>query len=677
MSNETRVKRSYYYADCDEFLNASEEAILGELTDSHMPLTLTVQQEQAWKEEIRILKQVMRDLGDGHVAFEYTIPRMGKRVDAVIIKKGHVFIIEFKVFLKEKEYPKTAIDQVVDYALDLHNFQEGSRDINLFPIVVCPEAPDTENNIEIIDKVAIPLLCNRHNLSSVIRRAVDMFPATNLIDADEWFDSAYKPTPTIIEAAQALYRNHNVAEITRNDADDLTVTTETIKKIILRSKSEKRKSIIFVTGVPGAGKTLVGLNLANELHNNTEDEHAVFLSGNGPLVKVLQEALARDRANSSEENGNKISKTAAKREIVSFIQMIYHYRDYHFGNDIVPIEKIAIFDESQRAWTNEEMLSFMRKNNKIKPGEKSERDLCYSEPAFLISTMDRHEDWAAIVCLVGGGQEIDDGEAGMPEWFDSLRKHFSHWDVYATEQINDKEYLRERTWKELIEGLKMHICSELHLSTSMRSFRSEKVADFVKKLLDNDAVAASDIFESIKDKYPIYITRNLDTAKQWVRNKSRGNARYGLFASSNAARLKPRGVVYAKDRHSISPENWFLNGKDDIRSSYFLEAVASEFETQGLELDYAIVAWDADFRIENGRWSHYQMNTRLTPPNWSPIKSKDNITYLTNAYRVLLTRARQGFIIYLPEGVDDDKTREPRFYDETFEYLKSVGIEEI
>ena len=426
MSNETRVKRSYYYADCDEFLNASEEAILGELTDSHMPLPLTVQQEQAWKEEIRILKQVMRDLGDGHVAFEYTIPRMGKRIDAVIIKKGHVFLLEFKVF--EEEYPKTAVDQVVDYALDLHNFQDGSRDVDLFPIAVCTEAPDKENKVEIIDKVATPLRCNRHNLSTVIRKTIDLFPREKILDANEWFDSTYKPTPTIIEAAQALYRNHNVADITRNDAADLTVTTETIKSIVAKSKAEKRKSIIFVTGVPGAGKTLVGLNLANDLHNNTEDEHAVFLSGNHPLVSVLQEALARDKVAFEAEKGITISKTEAKRRIGSFIQMIYHYRDYHFGNDIVPTEKVAIFDESQRAWTNDEMASFMRKNNKIRPGATSERDLRFSEPRFLISTMDRHQDWAVVVCLVGGGQEINRGEAGMPEWFDSLREHFSHWD---------------------------------------------------------------------------------------------------------------------------------------------------------------------------------------------------------------------------------------------------------
>ena len=673
MDSLKNPQRAYYFAHRDDFLRASESAILGALTDGLMPLPLTVQQEQAWKEEICILKQALQEFDGGHIAFEYTIPRMGKRIDAVFIIAGYVFLLEFKAF--EQDYPKTALDQVVDYALDLHNFQEGSRNINLFPIAVCTDAPSKRNGIKIVDQVATPVCCNRHNLATELKSIIAQFPSDLSIDACEWFDSDYKPTPTIIEAAQALYRKHNVKEITRNDADDLSVTTESIKEIIATSKANKRKSIIFVTGVPGAGKTLVGLNLANELHNNKEDEHAVFLSGNHPLVSVLQEALARDSVDFAATKGLSITKTAAKREIKTFIQMIYHYRDHYFGNNLIPTERVAIFDESQRAWTNQELASFMRKNNKIKSGATYERDLCFSEPGFLISTMDRYQDWAVIVCLVGGGQEINRGEAGMPEWFDSLREHFSHWDVYATKQINDKEYLRERTWHELVAGLHMHVSSGLHLSASMRSFRSEDVATFVKKLLDNSTDEAAEIYSKIKAQYPIRITRDLETAKNWVRSVSQGSERYGLFASSNATRLKPCGVVYSKD--NISSENWFLNGKDDIRSSFFLETVASEFETQGLELDYAIVAWGADFRIENGRWCHYQMSTRLKPPNWSPIRSADNITYLTNAYRVLLTRARQGFVIYIPEGVDDDATRKHEFYDPTFNYLRAIGIPEI
>ena len=665
------MNRSFYSADFKQFKDEPVEKILATIVVNN-PFDLNDLQRDAWIVEIETLKQQLEDLDDGRILLEYTIPRMGKRVDAVVLYRGIVFLLEFKA--EDTKIHKHALDQVLDYALDLKNFQKESHSRFIVPIAVSPEATDQHIEIQHYDDgVFYPIGINKKQIAEVISLIGKRFTSLPL-DGIEWENSAYMPTPTIIEAAQALYNNHNVKEITRNDAEDLSLTTEAIKEIIHKSKSEKQKAIIFVTGVPGAGKTLVGLNLASELHNNSEDEHAVFLSGNHPLVTVLQEALIRDKVAKELERGTKITKNDAQREIGSFIQMIYHYRNYHFGNDIIPQERIAIFDESQRAWTHDEMASFMRKNNKLKPGELFVRDLGYSEPGFLISTMNRHPDWAVIVCLVGGGQEINRGEAGMPEWFDSLREFFPEWNIYTASQIQDNEYLRDRSWNDLVSGLHIQMNSHLHLSASMRSFRSEVVSDFVKQILDNNSAKAKELFGELNDKYPIYLTRNLDTAKNWVRRIARGNERYGLFASSNAARLKPRGVVYARDRNSISPENWFLDGKDDIRSSFFLEAVASEFETQGLELDYAIVAWDADLRIEKGRWKHYQISTRKSPPNWSPINNQEKKIYLTNAYRVLLTRARQGFIIYIPEGVDFDATRRPEFYDQTFDYLKSLGI---
>lgn len=401
------------------------------------------------------------------------------------------------------------------------------------------------------------------------------------------------------------------------------------------------------------------------------EEHAVFLSGNLPLVTVLQEALARDKVKRElEENQRRISKDAALREVKTVIQIIHHYRDEYVGNTTCPSDRVAIFDESQRAWTKDKISSFMAR-------KKGVRNFDYSELEFLIQIMDRHDDWAVIVCLVGGGQEINKDEAGLPEWFDALRRSFPHWDAYAALNLDDSEYLRGRTWQELVSGVNLTVLNGLHLATSIRSFRSEKVSLLVKQILDNNTAKAQETFREIQSQYPICITRDLDKAKKWIKEMSRGNERYGLFTSSNAARLKPRGIYYAKECRSLSPENGFLNGEDDIRSSYFLEAVASEFETQGLELDYAIVAWDADLRVENGRWVHYQMSNRLAPPNWSKIRSENNIIYLTNAYRVLLTRAHQGFIIYIPEGVDNDATRKHEFYNPTFNYLKAIGIPEI
>lgn len=662
--------RSYYSAAIKDFLATHENYILAEMVKSH-PFDLNDFTRDSWLSEIRILKRELNEFSFGHLSLEFSIPRMGKRVDAVVSYCGILFLLEFKD--GDTEYRNSTFKQVMDYALDLKNFHKGSRDKYIVPIAVPTEAPKNTPSVQKYkDGIFYPIGVNHTQIGTVIRAIGEKWEQTDF-NYKAWEDTEYMPTPTIVEAAQALYNNHNVEEITRSDAGarNLNLTTAEIKRIIELSKVNKRKSIIFVTGVPGAGKTLVGLNLASEYHDNELEEHAVFLSGNLPLVTVLQTALARDKQKRElKENNRKITIAAALREVKTVIQIIHHYRDEYVGNNTCPSDRVAIFDESQRAWTKDEISSFMARKKGVK-------NFDYSEPEFLIQTMDRHNDWAVIVCLVGGGQEINKGEAGLPEWFDALRRSFPNWDAYAAPTLDDTEYLRGRTWDELVAGVNLNIVDGLHLATSMRSFRSEKVSLLVKQILDNDVEAAQNTFAEIQKQYPIYITRDLDAAKNWVKRASRGNERYGLFASSNAARLKPRGIYYAKDRSSISPENWFLNPDDDIRSSYFLEAVASEFETQGLELDYAIVAWDADLRIENGKWAHYQMSNRLTPPNWSRIRSENNTRYLTNAYRVLLTRARQGFIIYIPEGVDSDVTRKHEFYDTTFSYLKSIGIPEI
>ena len=663
------MNRSYFSSTIERFLTLDQDVILAALVKSH-PFDLNDLTRDSWINEILILKDQLRDV-DGYIILEYTIPRMGKRVDAVVITGGLVILLEFKV--GADKYSSSAIEQVMDYALDLKNFHAGSHDKVIVPVAVCTEAPDVQNVIDIYDDMILyPLKANKKTLSNIIFEVKSRYYEQPAVDAVVWRDAEYKPTPTIVEAAQALFNNHTVEDIYRNDAEakNLSVTMGEIKNIITYSQMHQRKSIIFVTGVPGAGKTLIGLKLATELHNSALEEDAVFLSGNQPLVTVLQEALSRDKVQREAEQGQHISKDTAKREVRTFIQIIHHYRDYYVGNDIKPADRIAIFDESQRAWTKDEISSFMAR-------KKGVQNFGYSEPEFLISTMDRWNDWAVIICLVGGGQEINKGEAGLLEWFDSLRRSFAHWDIYTAKNLDDIEYLRGKTWEDLTHGLNVIINEGLHLATSIRSFRSENVSLFVKYLLDNEKEKAKQVYITLKDKYPIAITRDLSKAKAWVKLRARGTERYGLLASSSAARLKPYGIYYAKDRNSISPENWFLNAKEDLRSSYSMESVASEFETQGLEIDYALIAWDADLRIENNKWTFYQMSNRLSPPNWSRIRSENNMLYLKNAYRVLLTRARQGFIIYIPEGSNEDITRNPALYDKTFEYLKSLGITEI
>ena len=657
-----RNLRSYYSATIADFLRQSDREILGIIHANDISAETTIQQSNTWESEVQILKDQLRLFSDGRIIFEYTIPRMGKRVDTVVLYKNIVFLLEFKV--GDKEYRQSTYDQVYDYALDLRNFQKESHNKLLVPIMISTKAPRYQNILKVRDRIVEPLRCNAENIGAAIQYIGSRFeePAFDYV---QWENSEYLPTPTIVEAAQALYRGHNVHDITRSDAgaENLTVTTGEINRIIDYSKANHRKSICFVTGVPGAGKTLVGLNLAIQRSDAAAGEHAVFLSGNFPLVTVLQEALARDKVEQEKQAGRKLSKSDALRSTSAFIQIIHKYRDSFVGNDHVPPERVAIFDEAQRAWTEDMIAKFMQTKKGVANFE-------YSEPEFLISTMDRHQDWAVIICLVGGGQEINTGEAGLPEWFDSLRRAFPYWDVYITPQLNDEEYRREHEWNDMISNLQIHENADLHLATSVRSFRTPDLAAFVKAVLDVDTDAAKELYSRIKDKYPIVLTRDLNKAKKWVREQCQGTTRYGLLASSGALRLKPEGIFV---KNEVSVANWFLNGKDDVRSSYYLEDVVSEFDIQGLELDYSIVAWDADFRFDGEQWGYYN----FSGSRWMNVASEDRRLYLKNAYRVLLTRARQGIAIFIPEGSDTDHTRKREYYDRTYEYLRAVGVEEI
>lgn len=651
------MSRAYYSSSVKDFLIKDQFTIFGEIT-SNDQFGADDLQKNTWKEEIKILKNSLLNFKDGHILFEYTIPRIGNRIDNVFIYRGIVFPIEFKV--GESNYPAYAIEQVTDYALDLSCFHKESHKRLLAPIIVCTKALAKPQSIKIMkDRILETACCNSLNIAEYILKVVSQFKE-DTFDASEWVNSIYMPTPTIIEAAKALYMGHNVKEISRNDSSskNLNQTTKAINMIIDNSKYNKRKSICFVTGVPGAGKTLAGLNIAIERQKIDKGEHAVFLSGNGPLVDVLQEALARD-----DNSRNNVSKKEALRKAKEFIQNIHHFRDDAIGRDEAPIEKVAIFDEAQRAWDEKALASFMKT-------KKGNADFNMSEPEFLISILNRHSDWATIICLIGGGQEINKGEsAGIFGWFESLRNNYSDWDVYVSNKITDAEYSKGRTFKELSAGVNCRIIEDLHLAVSLRSFRSENVSAFVKAVLDEDKYAAQKLYESFKVDYPICMTRDINSAKMWVRNKAKGTQRYGMTASSGARRLREYGVWV---QNEISPPEWFLNNKVDVRSSYFLEETATEFDIQGLELDWTIVCWDADLRFD-GKFKHF----KFKGTKWNNINSADDVLYLKNSYRVLLTRARQGVVIFIPRGDEGDATRKPSFYTGIYEYLKEIGIEEI
>jgi DUF2075 family protein len=643
----------YFYSDSIEsFCSTKTEAILGTIVSNAQNALDT--QTVSWEKQILILKTALDGI-NGHICFEYTIPRIGKRVDCIILYSDAIYVLEFKI--GAKSYDKYAIDQVESYALDLSYFHEKSHNTKIIPILVADNAKYNKTAIELgHDNIAKPLLTNGTNFFEIFNSQTD----GEIINAQEWINSIYRPTPTIIEAAQALYQNHSVEDITRTGADsiNLTATTDEISKIIEFSKHNNKKSICFITGVPGAGKTLAGLNFANTRHNPEINEHAVFLSGNGPLVNVLREALIRDKISIDKANGTKTTKEQIAASVNAFIQNIHHFRDDNIGTTTPTLEHVVIFDEAQRAWDINKTTAFMKK--------KGHANFDKSEPEFLIGVMDRHEDWATIICLVGEGQEINTGEAGISEWLFSIKNHFSDWLVFCDnsliERVNNTEILSQNQNN-------VNLKSDLHLAVSIRSFRSEKVSEFIGKILEANR-DLSELSEAINQLYPIKITRDFTVAKNWLKSNARGLERYGIVASSGGVRLKAEGVFV---KNKIDPCDWFLNYKDDVRSSYYLEDVATEFDVQGLELDWVCVAWDADLRFTNGKWTY----KKFRGTKWQDIKSESGIKYLINSYRVMLTRARQGMVIYIPYGDNDDETRKPALYDGTFNYLKSLGLKEL
>jgi hypothetical protein len=656
-----------YYADLiEDFLDRSSDEVIGILARGDS-FSVEASQRDAWIAQIEILREALIPYRcHGKVYFEYSIPRLGKRIDVVALIDHVLFVIEFKV--GETQFSASATDQVWDYALDLKNFHETSHEIALAPILVATKSKSTVSTLAATaqrDGLLLPIHATAEGLAQVIASALD-FCDGPIVKPDQWERGRYHPTPTIIEAAIALYSGHAVTDISRSDACavNLSQTSEAISEIIRSSRALSRKSICFLTGVPGAGKTLVGLNIATQHIDKDSDLYSVFLSGNGPLVAILREALARDKVRREANAGRRLKKGTATSEVKLFIQNVHHFRDECLIDpNSPPIEHVALFDEAQRAWDLEQTASFMLR-------KKQRPDFDQSEPEFLISCLNRHPDWAVVVCLVGGGQEINTGEAGISEWIESILREFPDWHVHISPRLHDAEYGAGKVLETLATRPKVHYTNDLHLGVSLRSFRAEHVSEVVKHLLDRDETEARRRIDQVIGRYPIVITRNLNRAKLWLREQARGTERYGIVVSSQAQRLKPHAIDV---KSPMDPIHWFLDGKDDVRSSYYLEDVATEFHVQGLELDWACVVWDADFRYSDEGWQHLS----FVGSRWNQIRKPERQSYLKNAYRVLLTRARQGMVIVVPSGDDADATRQPGYYDPTFSYLQRLGFNAI
>lgn len=653
---------AYFGAPIAEFLALSDTQILGHLVMAARDVEHA--QRVAWTTTMLVLREALSDI-DGHLFLEFDVPRLGSRIDAVVITQGIIFPIEFKA--GESEFHRHDVHQAWDYGLDLKNFHSASHEAPILPVLVATSAVKSDDTWQPRhpDGVRPPLCTNATQLGRVIRLGC-VLERSAPIDAVEWARAPYHPTPTIVQAAQALYAQHSVEAIARSEAgENLTVTSKRVEEVIELARTKRQKAIVFVTGVPGAGKTLVGLNVATQRSEPDSPTHAVFLSGNGPLVAVLREALIRDEVGRRRAQGEaKVRKGAVEQKVKPFIQNVHHFRDEGLRDELLPPhDHVVIFDEAQRAWDKRKTSDFM-KRKKGRPGFDQ------SEPEFLISYMDRHTDWAVVICLVGGGQEIHDGEAGIGAWLEAVQSRFAHWSVYISEQLTAAEYAALETVRSLQQQTAVSLEPALHLSVSMRSFRAERVSDFVKAVLDCEIDPARVLFQQIAKQYPLVITRDLDRAKAWIRSNARGTERYGLVASSQAMRLKPHAIDI---RVNVDPIHYFLNDPTDTRSSWYLEDAATEFQIQGLELDWTCVNWDADLRYTNKSWSHHQFRGA----KWENINSESRRRYMLNAYRVLLTRARQGMVIFVPPGNSADPTRRPAFYDGTYRYLRELGLQQV
>lgn len=707
-----RANRCLYNSDFKSFIEADPYHVLGCIIDAYHGNVQT-SSEEAWVGEINLLQNVLLAWKEeeAEIIFEYDIPRLGKRIDVVLLLRGLIFCLEFKV--GQKDVLQSDVEQVMDYALDLKNFHRYSHDRIIIPILIPTKHASSSGSFMpsvYNDSIFNPLITGEGGLKKIIQEVLYYTDANIPGTIKDWIISPYTPTPTIIEAARSLYENHSVEDITRHEADKVSTdsTISYILEVINHSKRKGEKSICFVTGVPGAGKTLVGLDVAVKQSYQddgtfNEDDGAVYLSGNGPLVAVLTEALARDNYKKAREKSKDKKLSDSRREVSKFIQIIHRYRDNMLAkikNPVVngeleidpdkavklqqsgygEVEHVAIFDEAQRAWTHKRIADYLKRGgtygNKLKVP-----NFPMSEAAFLIWSLDQREDWATIICLIGGGQEINTGEAGISEWIIALNEHFPHWNVYISNKLTEPEYAEGKV-NELLEYNQNVVFSDkLHLGVSLRSFRAERLSAFVHSLLSFNSDAVDLYKDVVSHGYPIMLTRDMNKARQWLRQQARGSQQTGILISKISARFKPL-AVHVLPQSDDNAIHWFLEDKTDVRSSNYLEEAATEIQVQGLEVDYACVLWDADMRYKDDKWTFWKFNGKN---QWIPEKNIETQKYMLNAYRVLLTRARQGMVICIPEGnghttpegFPEDSTRLPSFYDCTYLYFKSLGMEEI
>ena len=666
--------RTYYESSIEEFVEHKFPAdIIEFLTESdeetdEYELHL---QKGAWLNQIKILQKYLKDK-KGYIIFEYVLSRVNMRIDVVLLMDDVVYSLEFKN--NETEFLPDDIDQADGYGYALKNFYEANRDKYVVPILVATKAPDCEcsEGADLgIDKLFSLFKANINKMEQyidLIRNKYGSEVITNEREFEDWIKSPFKPNPTIIQSARSIYMNNQVDDFFRFDAgeENLKVTEHTVEYIVKDAKDNKKKIICFVSGVPGAGKTLVGLDLAGKTRNNTDNglPEAVFFSGNGPLIKVLTEALGRDAYKQNTEKFK--SKNQAVTNVKSFIQDLHAFKlDVVSSKQKVVDENVLIFDEAQRVWDEEKLTSWLK--------EKKANSKYYGvSEADLLLDIFKDKDWGVIVALVGLGQDIHVGENGLDVWFKSLLEKHQDWDIRLSQEIFSQSADDIKNYADSLLNLpRVKDCPGLYLRTSIRSPRAKNLSEFAEDLLNNRPEKAKEALAKFNN-YPICITRDLNLAESFLLANTKRKERCGKLISSNGRQLKNESHKF-DEINKFHFADWMLNtsGRD---SSNSLVYATTEFNIQGLEIDWSLLGWDMDMYYHNGQWYTQRMYT----PKFFQVSSDALKKHILNSYRVLLTRARKGIVIYIPRKDDyPDKYGINKYYDSTYEYLKSCGIKDL
>ena len=649
-----------------DFRSFDEDALIGRLIDGVAATGVDGHrnaQIAAWREEIRILRRqlIEPEFQPWFIVLEFEIPRRSRRPDAVLLNGGVVYVVEFKV--GAQVHDATSRWQVESYAMDLRDFHEGSHGRVIVPMLCATDAVGVQEDAarDVVDAgLTNVILATGDDLAERVLAASRRFRSDReSIDPAHWLESPYRPTPSIIEAAAHLYDGHGVRELSHRHAHNLDRTTDMLVAEIERARSERRRVVCFVTGIPGAGKTLTGLDVVHDPELRSDSAAAgIFLSGNGPLVKVVREALVMHQMSKGRRRNECV------HEVGTFIQNVHQFLRYHRENpEARPHEHVVVFDEAQRAWDQAQM--------------SRKHDVAASEAEELLGVMERLADWAVVIALVGGGQEIYLGEAGLEEWGRAIATRLDRWHLVASPEVlsGGGSVAGHRLFDGPVPpALRFREEPLAHLATGVRSYRAQRWAEWVNELLalrlDSARALVPDSHE-----FPCVVTRSLTDARDWLRSMRAAEPehRTGLVATSEDQRLRAYGLESSSAFRIGYPfDKWFLAPPDDSRSSFALEVAASEFECQGLELDWVGMCWGGDLTpVEDSQSWEYR---RFRGAGWQNVHRDAERAYVRNRYRVLLTRARRGMVIWVPIGSEVDPTRDPGRFDRVHASLLAAGL---